>query len=219
MKLAALGVITAAIGIGLDLPGLIGIGAFWVVLGPLLRQHGQRLVERQAAAPEQNLPVDRRTFAVGTALWALLGVPSLLVGLLEIGMGSDQSGWRWLPLVVGILALGIGGLGLLLSALGGAALAVDGKHTAAQAPATLWISSVKETGTFINERPRMEFELRVEPDAGTGLAPYSVTKKASVPFTALYALRPGDGFRALVAGPDDPTTMEISWEEPVTGER
>lgn len=220
MKLAALGVITAAIGVGLDLPGLIGIGAFWVVVGPLLRQHGKRLIAVQtAAAPEQKLPVDRRSFAVGTALWVLLGVPSFLVGLLEIGIDADHAGWRWLPLVIGILALGVGSLGLVLYVMGGTALAVAGKQAVAQTPATLWILSVKETGTFINERPRMEFDLRVEPDAGTGVAPYAVTKKASVPFTALYALRPGDGFRARVVGPDDPTTMDISWDEPVAGER
>lgn len=29
------------------------------------------------------------------------------------------------------------------------------------------------------------------------------------------SLRVGEGFRATVAGPDDPTSMDISWDQPV----
>lgn len=217
MKLAALGVITAAIGIGLDLPGLIGIGVFWVVVGPVMRQHGKRLTEMQEASPDKKPPKDGRTFALSTALWALLGVPSLLVGILELGIDAEHAGWRWLPIAVGGLAVGIGGVAALLYLLGGAAIAVADQIGVPETPATLWIRSVRETGAFVNERPRLEFVFGVEPDPGTALAAYEVTKKASVPFTALAYLRVGDGFKARVVGPEDPTAMEIHWDQPVPG--
>ena len=213
MKLASLGVITAAIGIGLGLPGLIGIGAWWVLLGPVMRQHSKRLTEMQEASPDKKPPTDGRTFAYGTLLWALLAVPSLLVGILLIGI-DDPEAWRWLPIVVGGLAALVGGLGGILFLLGSA---VESKYGNPEAPATIWIRSVKETGTFVNERPRMEFVLGVEPDAGTGLAAYETTKKATVPFTALAYLRTGDGFKALVVGPEKPDAMEIHWDQPVPG--
>lgn len=217
MKLAALGVITAAIGIWLRDPGLLGIGAYWVLLGPVLRQHGKRLLERQETSPDKKPPTDARTFAYGTVLWALLGVPSVLVGALEVGIDPDHAGWRWLPLGVGALALGIGGLALVLFLVGGAVGAVADQIGVPEIPATIWIRSSRETGTFVNERPRLQLELRVEPDAGAGWAPYEVTKKATVPFTAIGALRVGDGFRAFVVGPEDPTSMEILWDQPVAG--
>jgi hypothetical protein len=219
MKLAALGVIAAAIGVALGLPGLVGIGAWWVLLGPVMRQHGKQLQEAQKASPDGKPPVGTRTFAYGTLLWALLAVPSLLVGILEIGIDAEHAGWRWLPIAVGAIAIAIGGLAAVLYLLGSGIQAVRGQAgTATPAiPATLLIRSVRETGTFINERPRMEFVFDVEPDAGTGMAAYEATKKATVPYTALAYLRVGDGFKALVAGPDDPTSMEIHWDQPVSG--
>ncbi|MCZ4500194.1 MAG: hypothetical protein JWQ74_2749 [Marmoricola sp.] len=217
MKLAALGAITVAIGIWWDIPGLIGIGALWVLLGPVVRRHGKRLIAAQEGSPDHEPPADGRTFAYGTLLWALLGVPSLLVGILRLGIDADHTGWRWLPLVVGVLALGFGGLALALYVVGRAGVAVADRVGVPEVPATLWIRSVKETGTFINERPRLEFVFGVEPDAGTGIAPYEVTKKASVPFTAMAGITVGDGFKALVVGPEDPTSMEIRWDERVRG--
>lgn len=215
MKLASLGVITVALGIGLGLPGLIGIGIWWILLGPVMRQHGKSLIERQEASPDKKPPADGRTFAYGALLWALLAVPSLVVGIAELGIDADHAAWKWLPIVVGGLAAGVGGLSATLFLMGTAAQTYVDRVGVPEIPATLWIVSSKETGTYINERPRLEFVFRVEPDAGTGVAPYEVTKKASVPFTALYALRPGDGFRATVVGPEDPTAMEIGWDEPV----
>lgn len=216
MKLAALGVITAAIGVGLDLPGLIAIGVWWVVLGPVMRQHGKRLTELTQESPDKKPPMDARTFAYGTLLWALLGVPSLLVGILELGIDAEHDAWKWLPIAVGALAVGVGGVAAVLYLLGGAVGAVADRMGVPETPATIWIQSVKETGTFVNERPRMEFSFRVEPDAGTGVAAYETVKKATVPFTAMAYLRIGDGFKALVAGPEDATSMEIHWDQPVT---
>lgn len=243
MKLAALGVVTALLGIVLGIPGLIGIGAFWMLLGPVMRMYGNRIEDLQAsnaavataqptaettaeptaeasaeAVPAKQRPtIDAGTFTVGTLLWLLLGIPSLAVGILRLGISAEDENWRWLPIVVGGLALGIGVIGAVMYLAGASLQAVAELVPEPQIPATLWIRSVRETGTYINERPRLEFELRVEPDGATELAPYDVTKKATVPFTAMASLRVGDGFRALVAGPDDPTAMEIRWDEPVSG--
>ncbi|MCX6396367.1 MAG: SHOCT domain-containing protein [Propionibacteriales bacterium] len=215
MKLAALGVITAVIGIGLDLPGLLGIGVYWALLGPVVRRDGRRLQELRQAVPGTTPPIDGRTFAYGTLLWALLAVPSLLVGLLDLGIDAEHADWRWLPIVVGGLAAGVGGIGSVLYLLGSAVQTVGDQLGVPDVPATLRILSVRETGTFVNERPRLEFVFQVVPDQASALAPYEVTKKATVPFTSMGALRVGDGFRALVVGPDDPTRMEIGWDQPL----
>ena len=216
MKLAALGVVTAAIGLILSEPGLAAIGVLWVVLGPIMRQHGRRLEAMKG--PDGKPSMDGRTFAFSTLLWLLLGVPSLLVGLLELGISPEHSNWRWLPIVIGALALGIGVLGGVLYATGSAIGAVTGTSTPPTVPATIRIRSSKETGTFINERPRLELELTVEPEAGSGVASYEVTKLATVPFTALGSLRVGDGFAALVVGPESPTAMEIHWDQPISAQ-
>lgn len=218
MKLAVLGVVAGVIGLALGVPGLIGVGASWVLLGPVMRLHGKRLKSLQTSPPTGPPTIDGRTFAFGTLLWALLGVPSLLVGILEIGIDGEHAAWRWLPIAVGGLALGIGGIAAVLYLLGGAALAVAQRGPTPSVPATLWIRSVRETGTFVNERPRLEFAFQVAPDASTGVAAYQTTKKATVPFTALGGVRVDDGFRALVAGPEHPTSMEIHWDQPVRRE-
>jgi len=130
MKLAALGVVTIAIGIAFSLPGLIGIGAFWVVMGLVAREYKNRLEERTPATDPAvppgtrgKLAVDGTSFAVGTALWLAIGVPSVVVGAFGIGIGSEHAGWRWLPIVVGGLALAIGVIGGLMYGLGSAVLA------------------------------------------------------------------------------------------------
>ena len=207
MKLAALGVVALGIGVALSIPGLVSIGAFWIAMGFAIRSHGLNLRDNKAAI------LDRRTFAISTALFIVLGVPSLLTGILELGISADDAGWRWLPIAIGACALFIGVGGAVLYLTGSAIESAAGP--APTIPATLWIEAVKETGTYINERPRLEFRFRVEPDASTGVAAYEVTKKATVPFTAMGSLEVGGGFSAKVAGPDDPTSMEIAWDRPV----
>lgn len=218
MKLAALGVVAIGIGAVLSIPGLVSIGAFWIAMGFLVRTHGLNIKDLQARAKDdaekKAAVVDRRTFTISTILFITLGVPSLLVGILELGISAEDSGWRWLPIAVGSYALFIGVVGGLLFLAGSAIDSSAGPPPAI--PATLRIRKVTETGTYINERPRLEFELQVEPEPGSGLAAYEVTKKATVPFTAMGSLKVGDGFKALVVGPDDPTAMEIHWDQPVT---
>ncbi len=107
-----------------------------------------------------------------------------------------MSSWRWLPIAVGGFDLLIVVISVLMYLTGAGASAAADAIGVPAVPATIWIRSVRETGTFVNERPRMSFELHVEPDATTGLAAYEVTKKATVPFTAMGSLRVGNGFRA-----------------------
>jgi hypothetical protein len=227
MKLAVLGVVTIGVGTALSVPGLIGIGAYWVLMGVVARSYKQRLEESSAGVAtgetdhaadpsvrtKRVLATDGRTFFLGTLIWLGIGIPSVAVGAFQIGIGSDDAAWRWLPIAVGAFALVIGVLGGLMYGAGSAITAAEGVP---DKEATVWIRSVRETGTFVNERPRLEFELHVEPDASTGLASYDVTKKATVPFTALGSLRVGDGFRARVVGPEKPTSMEIAWDSPVS---
>lgn len=221
MKLAVLGGLTVALGLALTETGLIAIGAFWVLLGSIMRLHGRRVLALKGGDAELVVDgkpvVDARTFAVGTLLWFVLGVPSLLVGLLELGITSDHTQWRWLPLVVGALALGVGGISGVLYLLGTAVSAKAQQSPRPTIPATITIRSAAETGTFINERPRLSLELLVEPERGSAMAAYEVTKLATVPYTALGSLGVGDGFRALVHGPDRPTVMDIHWDHPIAG--
>jgi hypothetical protein len=219
VKLAALGVATIVAGAVVRSTGLVGIGAWWIVMGLLARQHAKRL---QGAAADADAPgepaaskgpdLSRGTFARGTLLWIAIGLPAVLVGALLLGIDEGDEPWRWLPIGVGGLALSIGVLGGLLFVLGSA---LSGTTTSRKVPATVWVLSTEETGTFINDRPRLAFRLRVEPDPGTGVTAYDVEKKATVPFTAMGSLRVGEGFRATVAGPDDPTSMDISWDQAV----
>lgn len=219
MKLAALGVVAIGVGGALAIPGLVGIGAFWILMGVLIRKHGLDIKDLQSKAKDdharKSVLLDRKTFAVSTLLFVALGVPSLLVGILELGIDPDDADWRWFPLVVGGYALFVGVVGGAMFLAGSAIESAAGPTPTI--PATLWITAVRETGTYINERPRLEFELRIEPDAATGVPEYQVTKKATVPFTAIGSVQVGHGFRALVAGPEDPTSMEIAWDEPVGG--
>ena len=240
MKLAALGVVTMLVGAALAIPGLLWIGTFWIGMGAVARAHQRRLKElgvgvtpaeaalepdtaraeaaKLAAVKSQMAAIDGKTFTLGTLLYLALGVPSLAVGILEIGIPAEHAEWKWLPIAVGGLALGIGVLSSVLYLTGSAILTAGGDGSARIVPATLWIRAVRETGTYVNDKPRLEFDLLVEPDSSSGLESYEVTKKATVPYSALASLRVGEGFRALVAGPHDPTSMEILWDDSIAGE-
>lgn len=210
MKLAAVGVAAAAVGVALGIPGLIGIGSFWVALGLLARSQAETFKSLKGK------DVDGKTFARSTALMLAVGLPALAVGILELGFPAEHTDWRWLPIIVGGLAVGFGVLGGALF-LAGSAVEAATDADQVTIPATITIKSMRETGTYINERPRLEFELLVVPDKASGVASYDVTKKATVPVTAFGSLRVGDGFKALVAGPESPTAMEIHWDQPVSG--
>lgn len=53
------------------------------------------------------------------------------------------------------------------------------------------IEGKRQTGTYVNEQPRAEFDFLVLPE---GLPAYRVKKKVTVPLTSLGEIRFGDGF-------------------------
>lgn len=184
--------------------GLSLLGVLWVVVAALARRHALRLKATEVSS------IKLGTVLQGAAVLLAGGIPSLVVGLTQWEI--DDSQLRLLPIVVGgiltafaVLTAGMFSLGTGLEAAGGEPPTV---------PAKIVIVSATETGTFINNRPRIEFVLDVTPD---GQPTYQVEKKATVPMTSLGSIRPGDGFRALVAGPDDPTKMEIDWTASLPG--
>jgi hypothetical protein len=226
-KLAVLGVATLVLGVVQDIAGLMAVGGLWIVLTPLGWWHRRRFqAARDEAAREAEgrrardgdgdrpRGVDGRMIAEGSLVMLAVGLPALAVGVFELGIDDGDSAWRWLPLAVGGFATGIAVVSALLYAFGAGLSASAGPGPGSGRPAKVTIRSVRETGTFVNERPRMEFGFLVEPD---GLPSYEVTKKATVPFTAMGSLRVGDGFRARVIGPDKPTAITIEWEHPVAG--
>lgn len=214
MKLGALGAVTVVIGVVLSSVGLVAIGAYWVVMGGIAHLLKPRLTTK---TPEGATP-DKGNFLLGVGVLLAVGIPSLVVGILALGIDDGDAAWRWLPIGVGALATFFGGGSGLLYLLGsGITAAGDLGGGPPTVPATIWIRSMQETGTFVNERPRIEFVLHVEPDTETEVAAYDVTKKATVPFTALGSLRVGEGFRATVVGPEHPETMDIAWDQPVSG--
>lgn len=212
MKLGALGLVAVGIGVASSAPGLVGIGALWIIMGAVAHVLRPRLT----AQPPEGAPPDRRNFVLGVLILLMVGIPSLVVGAFDLGIDEGDSAWRWLPLVVGIAATGFGAISGALYAAGSGLAAVAGDGPA-HVSATVWIRSMEETGQFVNERPRIEFGFRVQPDPESELAEFAVTKRATVPYTALGSLRVGDGFRAQVVGPEDPETMTIDWDSPVSG--
>lgn len=224
MKLALIGLATLILGLAVDVPGLMIAGAVWIPAGLLTRVVFTRNAERGPAEPaydggtEPREPAVERPpgspgFFVGTALLLLVAVPSLAIGLLGIGFSEADDAWRWIPIAVGALSGGIALISSLMYATG------SGLNAAAEAigvpehPGTVTIEAVRETGTFINERPRLEFDLLVRPE---DRPEYRVTKRATVPHTALGSINVGDGFEALI-DLEKEKNIEIHWDAPLSG--
>jgi MFS family permease len=223
VKLAALGLIAVAVGIAVGEDGLALVGAIWVVLGTLLWTFYTRYEKELRKSVSTGDPaVDalqkararssggRYAFALVLVLTA--GLAPLAIGIAAVGF-ADGSGWRWVPVAVGGLITLIG----LLSAavrLSGADLEAAAKAGEPQQAATITIEGKRQTGVYINEQPRIEFDLLVEPE---GLPSYRVKKKATVPHSALSDIGIGDGFAAKV-DPADPDRIAIDWNAPIDGD-
>lgn len=219
MKLAILGAAVLILGAVLGIAGLMAVGGLWIATGLVVRSRVQQLQRDEAerapaTTPGAKRPVDARTVTINTITFVAIGLPALVIGIFGLGFDEADAGWRWLPIGVGALALGVAVVGALLYALGAGLTAAAESAGVPDRPAVITIRAVRETGTFINERPRLEFDLLVQPD---GLPAYQVTKRATVPFTALGSVGVGDGFRAQVVGPEKPTAMEIDWDAPMHG--
>lgn len=219
--LAILGAATLALGIALPVHGLSAAGALWIVLGLVTRVHGRRIEAKRADNKERTASgetiteevVTGPTFAIGMALVLAIGLASLAIGILEIGIDPRDAEWRWLPIVVGAGAVMIALLGGVMSAAGTRAPAAAGGLT--EVPARVTIRAMRQTGTYVNQQPRVEFDLFVEPDGRPG---FDATHKLTVPYTALGALGIGAGFRGTVAGTEESARVSIDWERPDPGQ-
>ena len=225
MKLALLGVAAAVAGWAIGVEGLIYSGALWIVCGLLItailaargegsvsNQGLNTLDEKEIGLIQGSGGAEKQGTWPGFFFMLAIGLGSMAIGILGLGFDGDHGYLRWLPVVVGAIftLLTLISLPVRLGKFDPAAAAAG-----PQVPATLTIQAKRETGTYINEQPRIEFDLLVEPD---GLPPYSVTKKATVPPTAIGDIAVGGGFRAKV-DPAKPTRMEIDWNSPIGGDQ
>ncbi len=207
--LFVLGPVAMIVGAWRSSPGLVVVGMIWLAVAVPATAHSRRVraaLEASRSAPEPaSPPVPLKTVLTGTALFLAAGAPAVVVGLTRWRL--DDPELRWLPLVVGAVISVLAVVSALLFLLGSGIASVAGPTPTV--PARLVVVSARETGTYVNERPRLELVLDVAPDGGPT---YRVTKKATVPHTALADVRPGGVLRALVVGPEEPTSMEIDWQ-------
>lgn len=202
MKLAILGVVTALVGVLVGVDGLLLTGGVWVVIGSLLWVFVTRRQDTPNRAPHM----------VGFVFMLVLGIASLAIGIAGIGF-EDHGTWRILPLAMGAFALVIGPLGLLAGAGGAGRVAVAEQRGETVLDARVIVEAKRQTGSYVNEQPRIELDLLVEPE---GAETYRMTRKVTVPHSALGDLRVGEGFAARVV-PGDDKALEIDWDAPIRG--
>ena len=218
MKIGGLGAVAIAVGLVVGVDGLVLSGALWLVLGvlawALVGRHEKEERRKRTGDPSVDAllvkrdPERGRRYLLGLVLILTIGLGSLAIGLLGIGFdgGSD---WRWVPIAVGGIVTFLALL-TIPARLGAERWGPGGPHVA-ETPARVTIEGKRQTGVYINEQPRIEFDLLVEPD---GLPSYRVTKKATVPSTALSDIGIGDGFEAKVR-PGDEDRIAIDWDAPL----
>ena len=194
--------------------GLIVIGVLWFGIAfaclqqsKIVRSAIETAKQAEAAGGSGRPEISTATFLRGTALFLVAGVPAMVVGLTEWQI--EDSEYRLLPLIVGSIIVALAVVAAAMYLLGSRISAAIGDPPTV--PAQIVVVSSKETGTYINNMPRLEFELDVTPE---GAVTYRVTKRATVPHSALGGIQPGNGFKALVVGQQDPTNMDIDWSAP-----
>ncbi len=74
-------------------------------------------------------------------------------------------------------------------------------------PATATILSMEQTGMYVNEMPRVNFQLRVQPQNGEA---FEIDKAATVPFIALGQLGVGKQIPVYL-DPKNPEEVELDW--------
>ncbi|MBK8293292.1 MAG: SHOCT domain-containing protein [Solirubrobacterales bacterium] len=224
MKLAVLGAVVAVAGLALGVDGLVLTGALWLILGLLAwtlitRHRGERSSGRKLTGAEEaeigriegSAGQEKSNSWLGLALLLVIGIGSLAIGIFKVGFTGDSESLRWLPLGAGILVTTFAVI--TIPARMGASSTAVAAAAGNLVPARVTIEGRRETGTFINEKPRIEFDLLVEPE---NLPSYRVKKKATVPPTALGNIAVGDGFEAEV-NPEKESQIAIDWDAPFEG--
>ena len=224
MKLAVVGVVVAAIGLVIGVDGLVFTGGFWIITGLLARMLilrrqeempiGAALTRRDESeigriAGREDNGVGYRLLGLGLLL--VIGLGSMAIGFFDVGFSAEYESLRWLPFAVGILitTFVLITIPIRFGAVDLEALAEGAVTT----PATVTIQGRRETGTYINDKPRIEFDLLVEPEDRPS---YRITKKATVPPIALGSIAIGDGFKVEL-GPGDDPSIAIDWDSPIDG--
>jgi len=119
MKLAIFGAVVAAAGLAFGINGLIFSGALWLASGLLitwsLAARGQEsesttsgltIQDESEVGRIERSPVGEAPGTwPGFALMLAIGLGSLAIGVFEVGFTGGDEGFRWLPIVVGILLI------------------------------------------------------------------------------------------------------------------
>lgn len=208
MKLAVLGLLIVVLGWIAGVNGLLYAGGWCVVGGMLVWATIARLGKGSGSAAIRTLLEKRGGLLLMTLLILTLGFPTLTIGILSIGFEPGEEAWRWLPICIGTLMLGVG----LAGALGAGVTAVAGIDVIENGlPAELTIESLRDTGELVNKRPKLELDLLVE---AQGREAYRVKKRKVVPFDVLGNVEPGRKFEGRVDA-DRPHALEIDWSRPI----
>lgn len=210
MKLAVLGAAAIVAGVAIPIDGLVDIGAIWVAGGLLLRLvlgPPKQLERLDASASWGDAFGGRR--GLGVVLSMLIGAGTLVIGIAGIGFESDDGAWRWTAVAVGGIILGIQVLAMIMFSAGSGLQALTGDVGNPTRPATITLDSVEETGTRVNDRPRLQLGLTVRPQ---GRDHYEVTVKKVIAMSDLGTLRKGTTYRGLV-DPERADGVEIDWHD------
>ncbi|MEN3533755.1 hypothetical protein AAH991_01455 [Microbispora sp. ZYX-F-249] len=148
-----------------------------------------------------------------------IGLAMLLAGIYGIG-SIDTMSWGMPAFIVGMFLV-IGDLVFLATKLiggGGPATGVFGQMKSflgtgnqelvgTGLPATALVTSMRDTGTMVNDQLVVAFDLRVQPASG---APYVVAHRQILPRLLMGAVLPGRTVQVWT-DPADPQRLVIDW--------
>jgi hypothetical protein len=143
-------------------------------------------------------------------LWLIItGVILLAVGaVLIVALGSVPFAGGTMLLTGGILA--IVGLGLIVVGfvVGQRSAQVD-RLLSTGVPGTAQVTSVTQTGMYLNEQPQLELDLLVNVP---GRAPYAATHKSFVPLMLMSRVTSGMPL-SVVVDPANPRKVVVNWQK------
>jgi hypothetical protein len=142
---------------------------------------------------------------IGTGIFEILLASGFIYGGFVAG-SSARSG-----LFLTAIILGAVGIGLVLFGLRSRARAAEAKRVLTVGiNGTATITSMTQTGMYLNEQPQVKMELLVQIP---GRQPYTAVRKEFVPLILLGRLSSGAPL-AVKVDPGDPQDVIIDWENP-----